>query len=182
MTSTATGEAEILALIGKIVLQWNYAEHCSRQILRPHLTTGGSIHDADQIKLSKQNAKFVEDQLRIVVLPKWVGSPGEAWLGDLIAAFNSAREHRNYYVHGVYATHQPDPSQPAQASMFPKIQGVAQLPKFITAKDLWPIAKHVEELGMVANTVGNAFDRDGNGTAPTLQKLTPLPPIISAPV
>lgn len=186
-----TGEEEILALLGKLVAQWNYAEHCSRQIIRKQIP-GGDVDDPHHIRLSKQAPKWMEDELRDGVLPKWRGSPGEPYLQSLISAFSSAREYRNHYVHGVWATHQ-SPGMPAQAVIMPSKphQGKTQAPGFATAADIRPIAFHVEALGAFACEVGNAFDasglratnRDGTPLMGVLpQQIAPLPPFPYAPL
>jgi len=158
-----TGEEEILALLGKIVAQWNYAEHCSRQIVRKRLPADGHIDDEANISVSKKPAKWIEDQLRDEVLPRWQSAPGEAHLKALIEAFAAAREYRNYYVHGVWAT---AGTNPAQAVIIPSKphDNKTQSPGFATAADIRPVATHLEELGAFACDVNNAFDNDGKRT------------------
>src|SRR5262245_20341786 len=112
------GQTAILALMGKIVAQWNYAEHCSRQIIRKRIP-GGHVDDKDHIHLSKQTPKWMEDQLLDEVLPRWSGNPGEPYLESLIAAFSAAREYRNHYAHGSCATFPETPAAPAQAAVIP---------------------------------------------------------------
>lgn len=175
-------QTEILALIGKIVAQWNYAEHCSRQIIRKRIT-GGHIDNKDHIHLSKQPAKWMEDQLRDEVLPRWRDAPGAPYLKSLIAAFSAAREFRNYYVHGIFATLPETPDGPAQALVIPSKphNNKMQAPKFVTAADLFRIADHLEKLGAFACDVGSAFD--GSGQRATNNDQSPvaaeLPPVIA---
>lgn len=186
------GQTEILALIGKIVAQWNYAEHCSRQIIRMRIP-GGHIDDNAHIHLSKQTPKWMEDQLRDEVLPRWSGTPGEPYLKSLIAAFSSAREYRNYYVHGIIATHPATPDGPAQAVVVPSKphNNKMQPPEFVTAAVLFPIADHLEKLGAFACDVGTAFDVSGQRAtnddgSPVIAALPlviePLPPFPYAPL
>jgi hypothetical protein len=175
-----TGEEEILALLGKMVAHWNYAEHCSRQIVRKRIP-GGDIDDEDHIGVSKKPAKWVEDQLRDEVLPRWTGAPGETHLRHLIDAFSAAREYRNYYVHGVWMT---AATTPAQAIIIPAKphNNMTQAPGFATAADMRPTAIHLEELGAFACEVGNAFDNAGQRAKNPSGSLvvTTLPPLIKA--
>lgn len=184
-----TGEEEILALLGKIVAQWNYAEHCSRQIIRKQIP-GGHIDDPQHIRLSKQTPKWMEEQLQEQVLPKWLVAPGEAYLKNLIAGFSAAREYRNHYVHGVWATAS---TTPAQAVIIPSKphNNKTQAPEFATAADMRPVAFHLEALGAFACEVGNAFDatgqratnNDGTLVVTTLPaQIAPLPPFPYKPL
>lgn len=182
-----TGEEEILALLGKIVAQWNYAEHCSRQIIRKRIP-GGDIDDPDHLSLSKRTPKWMEDELRDSVLPTWAGAPGEPYLQSLIAAFSAARGYRNHYVHGVWAT---VPTTPAQAVIIASKphENRTQAPGFATAADLRPIAYHLEALGAFACEVGNAFEvsglraKDSSLVVATLPpQIEPLPPFPYAPL
>lgn len=186
------GQTTILALMGKIVAQWNYAEHCSRQIIRKRIS-GGHVDDKDHIHLSKQTPKWMEDQLLDEVLPRWAGSPGERYLESLIAAFSAAREYRNHYVHGIMATFPETSAAPAQAVIIPSKphKNKTQAPGFVTAADLHPVAAHLEALGAFACEVGNAFDvsgqramnSDGSVVMATLPAhITPLPPFPYAPL
>lgn len=186
------GQTEILALIGKIVAQWNYAEHCSRQIIRMRIC-GGHVDDRHHIHLSKQTPKWMEDQLRDEVLPRWSRAPGEPYLQSLIAAFSAAREYRNYYVHGIIATHRETPDGPAQAVVAPSKphNNKMQTPGFVTAADLYLITAHLEKLGAFACDVGTAFDVSGQRAtnddgSPVIAALppeiAPLPPFPYAPL
>lgn len=178
-----TGQEELLALLGKIVAQWNYAEHCSRQIIRKRLPAG-DIDDQHHIQLSKKTPKWMEEELRDEILPAWSGALGEPYLRVLIEAFSAAREYRNHYVHGVWATVGSDPAQAVILPSKPH-DNRTQLPDFATADDMRPIAFHLEQLGLFACEVGNAFGCDGErasnpdgtpvvGTLPVL--ISALPP------
>jgi hypothetical protein len=63
-------EEDILPCLGYLVMRWNYAERCARQILRMYVP-GDSIDDHDHLKLSVRMAKWIEDELKTEVLPKW---------------------------------------------------------------------------------------------------------------
>lgn len=155
-----TGEEEVLAVLGKIVVQWNYAEHCSRQIIRKRITDG-SISDADHINLSKRTPKWMEDELRDRILPDWIENDGEAHLQSLIAAFAAAREYRNYYVHGIWATVSSNPAKAVVVPSKPHENKVLEV-EFVTAVQLHPIAVHIEEMGAFACGVSSAFDVNGS--------------------
>lgn len=172
-------EEEILTSLGYLVMRWNYAEYCARQILRKYLM-GDSLNDPDHLKLSARNAKWIEDELRTDTLPRWQGS-GRPYLERLIDAFAVAREHRNHLVHGIYATADTKGPPPAQAILIPAMpkNKKAQLPTFTTAAEMRPIANHFHDLAMFAREVMIGFDQRGERAlnsdgSPVLEQLPAL--------
>lgn len=139
-------EEEILTCLGYLVMRWNYAERCARQIFRKYVT-GDSLDDRDHLKLSARKAKWIEDELRSDALPNWQGS-GRQCLELLIDAYAAAREHRNHLVHGIYATVDACGPPPAQAILIPAMpkNNKTQLPTYVTAAEIRPIANHFHDL------------------------------------
>lgn len=178
------GEEEILTQVGYLVMKWNFAEWCARQILRRY-AKGDSLDDPDHLKLSARTAKWIEDELRDAALPKWQGS-GRPYLERLINAYASAREHRNHVVHGIFGTAHTGGDAPAQAILIPSMpkNNQPQLPQHITTFDLQPIAVHFHDLTDFARKVMVAFDPRGGRAlnadgSPVIDSLptfiTPLP-------
>lgn len=155
-------EEDLLTCLGYLVMKWNYAEWCARQTLRAYVSDT-SLDDPGHLKLSSRTAMGIEDDLRNIALPQWQG-PGRIYLERLLDAYTVARDHRNHYVHGVYATHGPGGPRPAQAVLIPAKpkNKKAQLPSFVTIADMRPLADHFHELGMFAQQVMAGFDQHGN--------------------
>jgi hypothetical protein len=184
-TSISKNEEELLTCLGYLAMKWNYAEWCARQTLRAYVPDT-SLDDPGHLKLSARMAKGIEDDLRNIALPQWLGV-GRIYLERLIDAYTVARDHRNHYVHGVYTTLGTGGPMPAQALLVPVMpkNKKTQLPSFVTIADMRPIADHFHELGMYAQQVMVGFDQYGSralnsdGT-PVLAQLpallTPLPP------
>jgi hypothetical protein len=174
-------EEEILTCLGYLVMRWNYAERCARQILRGYLT-GTSLDDPDHLYLSGRIAKWIEDELRSDILPKWQG-PGRPYIERLIDAFSIARDHRNHLVHGIYSTADTNGALPAQAVLLPPKpkNRKTQLPTSITAAEIRPIADHINDLAMFAREVMVGFDQRGDHAlnADGSPVLDPLPPLIA---
>lgn len=184
-TSISRSEEDLLTCLGYLVMKWNYAERCARQILRGYVS-GTSLDDPDHLKLSGRMAKWIEDELRDGALPKWQG-PGREYLERLINAYAVARDHRNHFVHGIYSTVAGGGPRPAQAILVPAMpkNNKTQLPTFVTIDDIRPVANHFHELAMFAREVMVGFDAHGNRAlnsdgSPVLAQLpeliAPLPP------
>jgi hypothetical protein len=172
-------EEEILTCLGYLVMRWNHAERCARQILRKYVT-GGSLDDPDHLKLSALMAKWIEVELRKDALPKWQGS-GRQYLERLIDAYAAAREHRNHLVHGIYATADAGGPPPALAILIPAMpkNNKTQLPTYVTAADIRQIANHFHDLSMFASDVMVGFDERGERAlnpdgSPVLEQLPAL--------
>jgi hypothetical protein len=184
-TILSKGEEELLTCVGYLVMRWNYAEWCARQILRRYVS-GDSINDPGHLRLSARQARWIEDELRVEVLPLWQGT-GRAHLECLVQAYAVAREHRNHLVHGIYQTVGTGAERPAKAVLFPSMpkNGRAQAPTFVAIADIRPVADHFFDLGEFAQKVMVGFDVRGDralnsdGTL-VLQQLpgliAPLPP------
>jgi hypothetical protein len=155
-------EEEILTCLGYLVMRWNYAEWCARQILRKY-ASGESLDDPDHLRVSKLPSKQIEDALTDDVLPQWQG-PGREYLERLIEAYAVARDHRNHFVHGIYATADTGGSPPAQGILIPAKphSNRTQLPTYATADELRVIADHVHDLAMFARDVMLGFDARGD--------------------
>lgn len=140
-------EEEILTNVGYLVMKWNYAEYCARQILRRQIQ-GGSLSDPEHMKLSNRSAGWIENELRDRTLPLWT-DPGRRYLESLIDAYAAAREHRNHIVHGFWMTSGGGGSTPAQGILNPSkpIAGKNQLITFFSAADLRSITDHFHALG-----------------------------------
>jgi hypothetical protein len=174
------GELEILSAIGYLTMRWNYAEHCSRQILRQYVDDE-HIDDPGHIRLSGRPAKWIEDELRERVLPIW-REPGRTYLASLIDAYGAARVHRNQKVHGIWMTVDTGGSRPAQALLMNSmpVGGKTQAPDFIAHGDLTVLFEPFMLLGEFAQKVGVGFDKEGlrahnrDGT----YVIDPLPPLL----
>lgn len=155
------GEEEILTAIGYLVMRWNYAEYFARQTLRQYLS-GGSMEDADHLKLSSRPASWLEEQLRVDVLPRWQ-EPGRSYLERLILAFSRGREHRNYFVHGIYMTHKASGPYEPQAILVPAMpkNNKPQIPSHVMLSELRTIADYFHDLAMFAREVNIGFSADG---------------------
>jgi hypothetical protein len=160
-TRLSNREEEILTCIGYLVMRWNYAERCARQIIRADVA-GESMNDPAHLKLSARPAKWIEEELRDAILPKWQ-EPGRQYLLCLITAYSVAREHRNHIVHGIYLTADTGGAYPAQAVLFPPMpkNGKTQIPSYVTASDIRKIANHIHDLGMFAREVMVGFNARG---------------------
>ena len=178
------GELEILTAVGYLVMKWNYAEHCARQILRGYLQ-GTSIDDPDHLKLSSRNARWIEQELRDEVLPRWTGV-GARHLTRLVEAYASARPHRNRIVHGLQMT--ADAGSGAQAFLLhtmPQSRKSAS-PDLVRIAEFAPLIAHFTELAEFSQNVLVAFDQCGNlatnkdGTL-VLPHLPPLIDVLSPP-
>ena len=154
-------EEAILTCVGYLVMRWNYAEWSARQILRKYVAAD-SIDDPEHLKVSARMAKSIEDELRNSVLPKWTGL-GRKYLEVLLDAYAIAREHRNHFVHGIYATFDTASSEAAQALLIPSApkNKKTQVPTFTTIATMRPIAEHFHDLAMFARDVMAAFDERG---------------------
>lgn len=177
-----TGEQEILTAVGYLVMKWNYAEHCARQILRGYLS-GTSLDAPDHLKLSSKMAKWIEDELRDAALPRWTGV-GRPYLEALIDAYSIAREHRNQIVHGLWATANTQGPHGATAILMNEMPRDSKVvaPKHMRRSDLQPLIEHFTLLAEYSQNVMVAFDTSG---ARTLKRdgspaLDPLPPLIAA--
>jgi hypothetical protein len=166
-------------------MRWNYAEWCARQILRKD-ASGLSLDDTDQLAISKLQALRIESQLKGVALPKWTGS-GKQYLDRLIDTFAIAREHRNHFVHGIYATTGVGAPPSAWAILIPTKpkNNKTQIPTHTTLAEMRVIAEHIHDLAMFAREVMLGFDERGNRAlnqdgSPVIEELpvliTPLPP------
>jgi hypothetical protein len=155
-------EEEILTCLGYLVMRWNYAEWCARQILRKYVS-GSSMDDLDHLAISKLQALQIEFRLRDEVLPKWNG-PGKQYLETLVKSYSIAREHRNHFVHGIYATADAGGSSCAQAILIPAKpkNNKTQLPAHATAADVRVIGEHAHDLAMFARKVMLGFDERGD--------------------
>ncbi|MFZ6673427.1 hypothetical protein [Undibacterium sp. Xuan67W] len=161
------------------MIRWNYAERCARQILRKDVA-GDSMDDPAHLKLSKRTAKSIEDELKNDTLPRWQ-APGRQYLECLIDAYAVAREHRNHFVHGIYATADTHGPYLAQAVLIPPMpnNGKTQLPTLVTAADISPITNHIHHLSLFAREImigfdvrgGRALNADGS---PVLEQLPAL--------
>jgi hypothetical protein len=176
-------EEEILMCLGYLVMSWNYAESCARQILRKY-ALGSSLDDPDHLRISKLPAIQIEDELRSDVLPQWKG-PGRQYLEHLVEAYAVAREHRNHFVHGIYATADTGGHLPAQAILIPAMpkNNKTQLPTFVTVTDIRVIAEHVHDLAMFARELMVGFDNRGDRAlnqdgSPVLEQL----PVLLTPI
>jgi hypothetical protein len=180
------GEEEILVCIGYIVMRWNYAERCARQIIRSYVV-GDSLDDAAHLKLSSRGAKWIEDELKNAALPKW-GGTGRKYLEALIHTFAAAREHRNHFVHGIYDTFRSSGPRPALGLLMPTMpwNNRTQLPSYTSLTEMRPIANHLHELAIYAQAVMVGFDSRGEPMlnpdgSPVLAEppsmISPLPPL-----
>ncbi|MBC7769731.1 MAG: hypothetical protein H7124_13200 [Phycisphaerales bacterium] len=172
-------ELEILTSVGYLIMKWNYAEYCARQILRRYISED-SIDMPKHLQLSSRMAKWIEDELRDKTLPKW-GPPGDAHLDRLIEAYSRAREHRNKIVHGTWMTSDTRGPRPATALLFNSkpVNGKSPHPQFITAADLRPLIDHFADLAEFSQKVMVAFNADGtlahnNDGTPVLDVLPTL--------
>ena len=179
-------EEEILTGLGYLVMRWNYAEWCARQILRKY-ASGSSLDDPDQLAISKLQALNIEIRLRDEVLPKWNG-PGRQYLETLVKSYSIAREHRNHFVHGIYATADAGGSSYAQAILVPAKpkNNKTQLPAHATVADIRVVGDHAHDLAMFAREVMLGFDERGDRAlnpdgSPVIDPLpaliTPLEPL-----
>jgi hypothetical protein len=175
----SAAEEAVLTSIGYLVMRWNYAESCARQIIRQYVE-GNSLADPEHLRLSSRSAMWIERQLEADVLPRWTGI-GRQHLERLIEAYSRAREHRNHIVHGIYMTVSPSGPRPALAVLLPIMpkNNKPQALSHITVHDLRPIAHHLHDLAMFAREVSICFGPNGDialnadGT-PVLEKLPDL--------
>lgn len=178
-------EEDLLTCLGYMVMKWNYAEWCARQTLRAYVPDT-SLNDSGHLKLSARMAKGIEDDLRNIALPRWLGT-GRIFLERMIDAYSVARDHRNHYVHGIYSTVGFGSNAPARAVLIPAKphNGKTQVPSHVSLIDMRPLGDHFHDLAIFAREVMVGFDQHGNralnpdGT-PVLAQLpallTPLPP------
>ena len=178
-------EERLLSCLGYMVIRWNYLEHCSRQILRMY-AEGDSIDDPDHLRISAHVAVRIEQELKKVAAGRWTGE-GKPYLDCLIAAYETAREHRNHFVHGIYMTFGERGPFEAQAVLVPAkpINGRSQVPSHVKLSEMLPVAEHIHELAMFAREVMVGFNAVGNravnaDNTPVLAFLpdlvVPLPP------
>ena len=153
-------EEKLLAALGYLVMRWNLAEHCARQILRKYLL-GESIYDKDQLKLTKQPAGGIEYDLKRLALPKWQ-NPGRKFLEHLIAAYASGRKHRNNIVHGIYSTTCARGEWSAHATLISWHPESEKLAPFVDLETMQRAALHFHDLAKFAREVSLTFNQDGS--------------------
>ena len=153
-------EDALLSSVGYLVMRWNYAEHCARQILRQYLA-GDALSDKDHLKLTRLPASAIEEELKKVALPKWQ-QPGREFLSQLITAYSSARSHRNRIVHGLYATSPSRGEWPPHLILISMIPDHWEYRPFIDLATIQRTAHHFHDLAMYAREVSLTFAGDGS--------------------